>query len=147
MVSDHAIAVLVLNGAIVFFVGMLVGIPYGVLRVRGASAAAQDNWRIAHVQNLQNGLLLLVVAACTPYTELPMSATAFMVYSLVVAAYCDMAAWLIRPLTGHTGFLPEPPTPNLLVFALFSVTLLGQFSGFSTFIYGAWVHWSGLGAA
>jgi hypothetical protein len=68
--EDHAIATLVLHGAIVFFVGMLAGLPYGVLRARGGTPESLDNWRVAHVQNLQNGFLLLIVGACTRYLEL-----------------------------------------------------------------------------
>lgn len=126
---------------------MLAGLPYGVLRVRGGTPESLNNWRVAHVQNLQNGFLLLVVGACTIYLELSDSATALMVYLLVVAAYTDMGAWLIRPVTGHAGLLPTPPIANVATFVLFSVTLLGQFIGMTVFIYGAYGRWASQGAA
>lgn len=147
MSESHAIATLVLHGGVVFFVGMLAGLPYGVLRVRGGTPESLDNWRVAHVQNLQNGFLLLVAGACTSYLELPALATAVLVYSLVVAAYTDMGAWLIRPVTGHAGLLPTPPIANIAAFALFSITLLGQFIGVAIFIYGAFARWACQGAA
>lgn len=145
MSVDHALTLLLLHGAIVFFVGMLVGIPYGVLRAREDRPEAEANWRVSHTQNLQNGLLLLVVAACAPHLELSGSAMRAMVYLLVVAAYCDMAAWIIRPVTGQAGLVPAPPATNIAVFALFALTLLGQFVGIALVIYGAWVRYTSLG--
>ena len=139
--EERAIAVLVLNGGIVFFVGMLAGLPYGVLRVRGASDQTLDDWRVAHVQNLQNGLLLLIAGACTVYVELSPFATTVMVWLLVVAAYCDMGAWFIRPITGHSGLLPEPPVANAVAFTLFSATIVGQFAGVGLFVFGAAQRW------
>jgi len=144
MSIDHATSVLILNGAIVFFVGMLVGLPYGVLRVRGGSEDVLDDWRIAHVQNLQNGFLLLIVGVCTTYLDLSATLLTWMVYLLVAAAYCDMGAWLIRPITGHKGLVPSPPITNIGAFALFSLTLLGQFAGLGVFIVGAWAGWAGV---
>jgi len=144
--TDHAIAVLLLNGAVVFFVGMLVGIPYGLLRARQSNPEAQENWRVSHAQNLQNGFLLLIVGVCASHLDLSDLAMQAMVYLLVVAAYCDMAAWLIRPVTGHTGFLPAPPAANLAAFALFGITLLGQFAGIGLLIYGAWARYAAPGA-
>jgi hypothetical protein len=146
MSIDYATSVLILNGAIVFFVGMLVGLPYGVLRARGGSEDALDNWRIAHVQNLQNGFLLLIAGVCTAHLDLSATLLTCMVYLLVVAAYCDMGAWLIRPITGNLGLVPSPPIANISAFALFNVTLLGQFAGIGLFIVGAWARWSGVSA-
>ena len=146
MSEDHAIATLVLHGSVVFFAGMLAGLPYGALRVRGGTPESLNNWRVAHVQNLQNGLLLLIAGACTSYLDLAAAAAAVMVYSLVIAAYTDMGAWLIRPITGHTGLLPTPPIANVAAFILFSVTLLGQFIGVAIFIYGAFERWASQGA-
>jgi len=145
--EDHAIATLVLHGSVVFFAGMLAGLPYGVLRVRGGTPESLDDWRVGHVQNLQNGLLLLIAGACTSYLDLSEAAAAVMVYSLVISAYTDMGAWLIRPITGHTGLLPTPPIANVAVFILFSVTLLGQFIGVAILIYGAFVRWASQSAA
>ncbi len=146
MSTEHAASVLILNGAIVFFVGMLVGLPYGVLRARGGSEEALDNWRISHVQNLQNGMLLLIAGVCASYIDLSASLLGFMTLVLVVAAYTDMGAWIIRPLTGHTGVLPDPPAANRAVFGLFNITLLGQFVGIAILIYGAWSRWTTIAA-
>lgn len=143
MSTEHAITLLVLNGAIVFFVGMIVGFPYGAVRVRGGDAETASNWRISHTQNLQNGLLLLVIGACAPYVTLSTLELQAMVYLLVTAAWCDMLAWLIRPLTGHEGLLPAPPAANFAVFALFGITVLGQLIGIALLIYGAAVRWAG----
>ena len=147
MTEAHAVATLILHGGIVFFVGMLVGLPYGVLRARGRTPESLNDWRVSHVQNLQNGFLLLFAGACTPYLELPTTATAIMVVLLVVAAYTDMGAWLIRPITGHTGLLPTPPAANIVAFGLFSFTVVGQFAGMGLFVYGAFARWASLGAA
>jgi len=143
MSTDHAISLLLLNGGLVFFVGMLVGVPYGVLRVRGESEETLDNWRVSHAQNLQNGMLLLIVGVCASYLELSATLMATMTWLLVAAVYCDMVAWWIRPLTGHKGLVPDPPPLNILAFGLFNLTLIGQFSGMALFIYGAWSRFAG----
>ncbi len=142
MSTSHAIAVLVLNGAVIFFVGMVVGIPYGVLRARRSKLEAQENWRVSHVQNLQNGMLLLIAGACAPHIDLSESAMQAMVYLLVAAAYCDMSAWIIRPITGQPGLLPAAPAANLAVFALFGITVIGQFGGVVLLIWGAWFRYA-----
>ncbi|MEM7412143.1 MAG: hypothetical protein AAF430_18085 [Myxococcota bacterium] len=141
MSEDRALAALLLHGGIVFFIGMLVGVPYGVLRARGTPAEDLDDWRISHAQNLQNGFLLLFAGLCAPHLSLGTTATAWMVASLVVAAYTDMLAWLIRPLTGHSGLLPNPPLTNLTAFACFNVTIVGQFVGMAIFVWGAAAAW------
>ena len=138
MASENAIAVLLLNGSLVLFMGMVVGVPYGVLRAKDARPESHENWRISHSQNIQNGMLLLLVAACVPHVELSEPTLRAMVYLLVVAAYTDMAAWLIRPITGQSGLLPAGPPANLAVFALFGITVVGQFGGIALLIWGAW---------
>ncbi len=142
MGEHDAAGLLVFHGALVFFAGILAGFPYGVLRVRGGSDEAIDNWRVAHVQNLQNGFLLLIVAACSPYVELSPSLRGSMSILLIAAAYTDLAAWTIRPITGHAGLQPGPPVWNNAVFMFFAATVVGQTLGVGLLIYGAW---SGLG--
>lgn len=142
MSTDQAISVLLLNGAIVFFVGMLVGLPYGIIRARQTHPESHDDWRISHTQNLQNGMLLLIVGLCAPYLLLSEGAMRAMVYLLVVAAYTDMAAWIVRPLSGHPGLLTDPPLANRAVFAFFGLTVVGQFAGFALVVYGAWARFA-----
>ena len=135
--SEHA-TLLVLHGGLLLFVGMAVGVPYALAAIADAGSEAAANWRVAHVQNLQNGMLLLLVAACSSYLALSTSAFQAMTWILVVAAYCDMVGWFVRAMTGHRGLEPKPPAANLLVCALFGLTALGQFVGILVFIFGAW---------
>lgn len=130
--------VLVLHGGVVLLVGLLVGFPYGAALVAKTDPVSVQNWRVAHVQNLQNGMLLLLIAACSTSLRLSQGAAGLMAWLLVVAAYCDMLAWFIRAATGHSGLLPTPPLPNRLVFALFGVTGAGQLVGLCIFLFGAW---------
>ena len=115
--------VLTLHGGILLLVGMLGGLGYGAVLVWGMDAEAIANWRIVHVQNLQNGMLLLLVAACAGFTALSSGAFRAITWILVVAAYCDGTAWFIRAATGHTGVMPGPPVANQIVFALFVITV------------------------
>jgi CDP-diglyceride synthetase len=129
---------LVLHGGVVLLVGLLVGFPYGAAVVAKAEPASVQNWRLAHVQNIQNGMLLLLIAACSSYLRLSLEVAALMAWLLIGAAYCDMLALFIRAATGHPGLLPKSPLPNVLVFALFGLTLVGQLSGICIFVFGAW---------
>ena len=143
---EHTAVVFMLNGAIVFFAGMLAGFPYGLVLVAKNDSQAESNWRIAHSQNLQNGMLLLLVGACLPYLTLSQLSTELLLWSLVAAAYLDMTAWFIRATTGHSGLVPEPPLLNLVVVSLFGLTVIGQIVGIGIFIFGAWSAWGGFGA-
>ena len=129
---------LVLHGGIVLFVGMLAGLRYGAALVRDPDTPTARDWRIVHVQNLQNGMLLLLAAACASYLRLSPSALSLMAWLFVVSAYTDMAAWFVRAGTGHSGMLPTPPAGNVVVFALFGVTMLGQFGAVALLVFGAW---------
>ena len=129
---------LALHGGVVLLVGLLVGFPYGAALVAKADPVSVQNWRVAHVQNLQNGMLLLLVAACSSYLHLSLCVANLMAWLLIAAAYCDMLAWFIRATTGHPGLWPTPPLPNVLVFALFGLTVAGQLSGICILVLGAW---------
>jgi len=130
-------AFLVFHGGVVLLVGMLVGFPYGAAKVAGKDPVKEQNWRLAHNQNLQNGMLLLLVGACASLLQLG-AGLAFMAWLLIAAAYCDMLALFIRAKTGHAGLLPSGPLANVIVFALFGGVLVGQLAGAVIFIYGAW---------
>jgi hypothetical protein len=130
-------AALVFHGGVVLLVGMLVGFPYGAVQVAGKDPVKEQNWRLAHNQNLQNGMLLLIVGACAGLLQLGAGRTV-MAWLFIFAAYCDMAALFIRARTGYTGRLPSGPLPNAATFALFCGVLVGQLGGALLFIYGAW---------
>ena len=85
-----------------------------------------------------NGFLLLIVGACASHLELSSFIFLAMTTLLIAAAYTDMVAWLVRPITGHAGLLPEMPVANMVVFVCFSLTIVGQLVGFSLFVFGAW---------
>jgi hypothetical protein len=109
------------HAAIVLLIGLVVGFPYGTAVTGGGDERA---WRMAHLEGLLNGLLMLGVAASSPLLALGPRAQSVLYWTLVVTGYGNsLAAWLAAG-SGQRGLAPGGALANNLVFAGFMIAVV-----------------------
>ena len=110
------------HGAIVILLGLLAGFPYALV-VTGDLAGSERAWRMAHLEGVLNGLLLLAVAGVGDRLTLGAGAQRWLAWSLVVTAYGNVVAATLAAATGNRGLTPAGPLANLAVYVLFMVAV------------------------
>lgn len=127
---------LVANGAIVFLLGMAAGFPFafeilGRVDIWPFPGAPIDmpgdyrGWRMAHLEGVLNGLLLIGVAAVAPLLKLGPTASKWVVYGLLACAWGNISASWIGPLTETRGLAASGFDWNTLVYWLFIAAIVG----------------------
>ena len=122
------------HAAIVLLVGLIVGFPYGTAVTGGGDERA---WRMAHLEGLLNGLLMLGVAASSPLLSLGPRAQSLLYWTLVVTGNGNaLASWLAAG-SGQRGLAPGGTLANNLVFAGFMIAVLAVILALVTMAIGA----------
>lgn len=111
----------VMHGALVVLAGLLAGFPY-------ASAVGdpigERAWRMAHLEGVLNGMLMLVVMAVTPWLRLSDAEQRALARALMLAGWGNVIASVVGASFGVRGLAPALPIANLVVFALFMIAVL-----------------------
>lgn len=84
------------HGAIVLFVGLLFGLPFGVAVTARWGDEAVHAWRVAHVGMVAVGILLVAIGAALRHLVLGQRQAAWLVWSLVASAYAFTLPVLLR---------------------------------------------------
>jgi hypothetical protein len=114
-------SLLVAHAAIVLLIGLIVGFPFATATTSGADVRA---WRMAHLEALLNGLLMLGVAAASPLLALGQRAQSILLWTLVVTGYGNaLASWLAAG-SGERGLAAGGTLANNLVFAGFMIAVV-----------------------
>ena len=92
---------------------------------------------MAHAEGVQNGLLVLAVAGGGGRILLEPARARLCAGALVLAGYANVLASIVGASTGHRGLAAEGPIANFVVFALFSVAIVGVFLGLGLAALGA----------
>jgi hypothetical protein len=129
-------SLLVAHGALVFLVGMLAGFPFALLVQHGLEVSAPGTaagppvpgdvrgWRMAHLEGVLNGVLLIAVAAVLPRLSLSTRAQTVLAWLLIVTAWGNMIASVIGPIFGGRGLALGGSIANSLMFVLFTVAVV-----------------------
>jgi hypothetical protein len=128
-------SLLVAHGALVFLVGMLAGFPFALVVLHGMEVSPPGEagaslpgdvrgWRMAHLEGILNGILLIAVAAVLPRLSLSTRAQSVLAWSLVVTAWGNMIASVIGPLLGGRGLALGGGIANDVMFVLFTVAVV-----------------------
>lgn len=115
---------LVLHGALVTLAGLLAGFPYAMV-VTGDLAGEERAWRMAHLEGVLNGLLMLAAAAVGGRLALGAGEQRALFVGLVVAGWGNVVAAALAAIYGVRGLEPAGPLANLAVFALFTAAVVG----------------------
>ena len=114
-------SLLAAHAAIVLLIGLIVGFPFATATTAGGDVRA---WRMAHLEGLLNGLLMLGVAAASPFLTLGPRAQAALFWTLIVTGYGNaLASWLAAG-SGERGLAAGGSLSNNLVFAGFMIAVV-----------------------
>ncbi len=128
---------LVAHGALVFLLGLMAGFPFAfeilgrveVWPIPGQLAVDLPGdargWRMAHLEGILNGLLLIGVAAVAPLLALGPRGTGWVTKGLLVCAWGNIVASWLGPLTGTRGLAFDGFGWNGLVYLLFVAAIVG----------------------
>ena len=126
----------ILHGAIVLFVGLVCGIPFGSVAARAGDEAARA-WRVAHAGGAALGVMLIAIAAVLPRLRLTDLVASLLAWSLIVSAYSFTAGVVLAAITGARGLRAGGSAANVLVFLAYLVGALGTLLAVALTIAGA----------
>ena len=135
--DDRARVFLVFPGVIVLLLGLVAGFPYS-MAIGGELAAEPSAWRMAHLEGILNGLVLLGVAAAGGLLTLSDLEARIVKISLLVAGYGNIVAAVAAASFGVRGLSPEGPAANFAVFVVFTAAVFGVLIGLGVVAVGAW---------
>ena len=134
--SERLQSLMVAHGALVFLLGMRGGFPFafeilgrielwpipGSLEIE--MPGDYRGWRMAHLEGVLNGLLLISVGSFGGRLRLSARGAAWVAWGLIVTAWGNIVASVIGPLTGTRGLSFTGASWNSLVFLLFMVAIV-----------------------
>jgi len=123
--TSRGAAQLALHGLAVLFLGLLGGAPYGAAIVGGWGDEPVRAWKLAHMEGVQNGILLLALAGAGRWMVLTARQEALAVWGATLAAWGNVIGATLGALTGARGLAPEGPLANWLVFVAFMFGMWG----------------------
>lgn len=127
---------LVAHGLVVVMLGLAAGFPYAMV-VTGSLAGEERAWRMAHLEGLLNGLLMVAVAAAGGSLRLSAGAQRWLLRSLALAGYGNVVAATLGAGFGVRGLELAGPASNAVVFLLFMAAIVGVVSGVAIALVGA----------
>lgn len=133
--SDSRSAWLVFHGALVLLLGMVAG--FGFATAVGEQADPRA-WRMAHLEGVLNGLLLIGAGAAGRLLRLGEGTQRLLVLSLVVTAWANTVASVCAAMAGVRGLQPGGPLANQVVFVLFLIAVITVFVALGLLALGAW---------
>jgi hypothetical protein len=133
-----AAASLTLHGLVVLFLGLLCGAPYGAGIVGGWADDAVRAWKLAHMEGVQNGILVIALAGVSGFLTLGRGEERIVLWGAILAAYGNVLGALLGAISGQRGLSPEGPLANWLVFAGFMFGMWGVLIAVPVAAKGAW---------
>ena len=104
---------LTFHAAGVILIGMLAGIPLA-MSLLGTSNTNPEDWKLAHMEGVINGLLMLAAAAAGHLLTLGKTQEKLLLFSLVFTGYSNALYGWVRGLSGQAGLDFAPPLSNQL---------------------------------
>lgn len=142
-------AILVAHGALVFLLGMVAGFPYAfeilqrvdVWPIPGSVAVDVPGdvrgWRMAHLEGILNGVLLVAVGAVGSRLALSAAQARWVVGGLLVTAWGNILASWVAPLAAVRGLAFSGFDWNGLVYLLFIAAVVGVLVAMTLVFLGA----------
>jgi hypothetical protein len=133
------------HGAIVLFIGLLCGLPFGVAVARGWGHESVRSWRVAHSGVAGIGVMVIAIGAALQHMVLGERAAFLLVWSLVVSAYAFTLAMVLGGIAGVRGLRPSGPPLSAVVFVGNMVGVAGSLFGVALAVYGMYAALAGAG--
>jgi len=119
---------LVGHGLAVILLGLLLGFPYALV-IQGSLAGSERAWRMAHLEGVLNGLMLVAVGAAGDSIALSARAALWLRRALIVTAYGNLLGAALGAASGERGLAPAGPAENLAVYLLFMAAVVAVLGG------------------
>ncbi len=123
------------HGVVVIVLGLLAGIPFAFV-ISGDLVGSLRAWRMAHLEGVLNGLVVMAVAAGGGVMSLSAGQQRWLAAGLIMAAYGTVVASIVGASFGVRGLMPTHPLSNLFVFLLFTLAIVGVFLGLGLAAWG-----------
>jgi hydroxylaminobenzene mutase len=94
---------LIANGVIIILCGFIAGFLVGAVALEQLPGNKED-WLLAHMEGLLNGMFLLVIAGIGGFLALGRRSAGVMTYSFIGMAYCNLIFGFMRGATGAKGY-------------------------------------------
>jgi hypothetical protein len=127
---------MVFHGAIVVVLGLLLGFPFAMALLSDPQGDVRA-WRMAHLEGILNGLLVIAVAGVGRHLNLTAAAPRVLAWSLIGMAYGNVVASALGAASGVRGLEPAGPAVNLIVYVLFVLAIVAVFVAMGLVVYGA----------
>jgi hypothetical protein len=127
---------MIFHGAVVILLGLLAGFPYALV-ITGSLVSSERAWRMAHLEGVLNGLLVIAVAAVWDRLSLDGWKRDVLAWSLVLMAYGNVVASVIGATFSVRGLEPGGSPSNMLVYLLFMLAVVGIVVGLGLVVAGA----------
>ena len=127
---------MIFHGAVVILLGLIAGFPFALV-VTGDLEGEVRAWRMAHLEGVLNGMLVIAVAAAATRFTLSAGKQALLAWSLIPMAYGNVVASVLGASFGVRGLAPTTPAMNLIVYGLFMLAVVGIFVGIGLVVQGA----------
>ena len=127
---------MIFHGAVVVMLGLLAGFPHAFV-LTGQLAGEERAWRMAHLEGLLNGMLVMIAASVAGALVLSARQWTWLYWSLVAAAYGNVVASVLGASAGVRGLATAGPPANLVMNLLFWVAIGGILAGVALLIVGA----------
>jgi hypothetical protein len=142
-------SLLIAHGATSFLAGMISGLPFaffllgritlwpfpGSIEVQMPGDVRA--WRMAHLEGILNGLMLIAVAAVGSRLDLTPRAQRVLTWSLIVTAWGNVVASNIGPLFGGRGLAFGDGVANSSMYLLFLVAVVAVMVAFVLVLRGS----------
>ncbi len=102
---------LCLHATIMVFLAFLSGFMIGAVAL-GQLPGSVEDWKLAHMEALINGLLLYAIAGCLRWLALTDGRARVVTLCLVAMGYCNTLFGLMRGMTGALGYRFEGDLAN-----------------------------------
>ena len=127
---------LVFHGAVVVMLGLLAGFPHAFV-LTGQIAGEERAWRMAHLEGLLNGMLMMLAGAVSGALVLSPTRQSWLLWSFVAAGYGNVIASVLGASFGVRGLALAGPPANAVMNLLFWVAIGGILIGVGLLVVGA----------
>lgn len=127
---------LLFHGSVVMLAGLLSGFPYWLAIIKNKDMAVVRAWRVAHSFLIVDGIFMLVVGLAIPHLALSGQIVQILVWSVILAGYGFVYAFIIGALKGIRGLTVRPYGLNTVLFAGHLIGASGSLIGIVILIYG-----------
>lgn len=118
---------LVFHGAIILFIGMLLGFPLAKkLATKNARDSGHEPWRMAHTAICAAGAAMIALAGAFHLVQLSQAFATIFVGSITTSAYAFTVGVTTAGISGYRGLRLEGPALNWFVMSCNIIGVIGS---------------------